>query len=91
MVRASLGFCGAFFPSWGTYSRAAVVHDYVVHLINNGHPHALVTTRKQADDLFMEAMKVCRTGWFARHCLYLGVRWGAYFGIRKNVVDLVNT
>jgi hypothetical protein len=79
------------FPSWGTYSRAAVVHDFVVHLINTGQPHPLALTRAAADKLFMEAMKVCQTGWFTRHCLYLGVRWGAYFGIRKNIVDVVNT
>lgn len=83
-------FLWMIFPCWGTYSRAAVIHDYSVHLINTGHPHRLVATRYDADRLFLEAMEVCGTNWFTRHCLYLGVRWGAYFGIRKNIVDVVN-
>lgn len=81
----------ALFPSWGTYSRAAVVHDMLCHDLNRGTPHALAPTRKDADTIFLEAMKVCGTNWFTRTVLYVGVRIGSLKLLgRTNIVDRVN-
>lgn len=48
------------FPSWGRYSRAAVIHDYLGHLlVNERQPHAEGRTQAQIDAIFYEAMEVC--------------------------------
>lgn len=39
----------ALLPVWGRYSRAAVVHDYLCVLINQGAPHDLAPDRRRAD------------------------------------------
>lgn len=80
----------AMFPAWGSYSRAAVIHDLLCHLINLGTPHPEAPTRKTADLIFLEAMKVCGTGFFTRTILYLGARFGGHLP-GKNIVDIVNT
>jgi hypothetical protein len=61
-------------PSWGTYSRAAVVHDYLCRLLNEGTPHALAPTRRHADAVFYEAMTVCGTGLVMRWVMWAAVR-----------------
>lgn len=82
-------FLWTLFPAWGSYSRAAVVHDLLCHLLHKGTPHAEAPTRKHADDIFMEAMKVCGTGFFTRNILYWGVRFGARLP-GKNIVEDYN-
>lgn len=82
-------FMWGLFPAWGSYSRAAVVHDLLCHLIHAGTPHAEAPTRLQADRVFMEAMKVCGTNWFTRWVLYAGVRIGARLP-GKNIVEDFN-
>ena len=84
-------FLWSVFPCWGSYSRASVVHDYLVYRINKGNAHPLAPTRVDADRIFLQAMEVCCTRWLPRHILYFGVRLGAYFSLRKNVVDEVNS
>jgi hypothetical protein len=81
----------AMFPAWGSYSRAAVIHDLLCHQINIGLPHPEAKTRKEADAIFMEAMIVCGTGWFTRRILFLGARFGGIAPGRKNIVDIVNS
>lgn len=48
--------------------RAAVVHDYLYS--------TAVYTRKQADDVLMEAMTISGIPWAKRQAIYLGVRVG---------------
>ena len=69
-----------FLPSWGRYSRAAVLHDFLCTLLLRGKPHRLVPSRYQADQIFLEAMRVCDVNWLERIALYLGARIGGYFG-----------
>lgn len=64
-------------PAWGTYSRAAVIHDYLCRLIDDGHPHPLAFDRKTADGIFYEAMVVCGTGATMRWMMWAAVRFYA--------------
>jgi hypothetical protein len=58
-------------PTWGSYGNAAVIHDF---LYQNG-----LRTRKEADDIFLEAMGVLGTSWLTRHIMYWAVRIFGYF------------
>lgn len=66
---------GAYWIAGGKASKAAVIHDY---LYRNK-----ICTRKQADDVFYEAMKVSGQAWWRRSLMWAGVRlfgWTAYKG-----------
>lgn len=64
----------AILPSWGTYSRAAVVHDYLLVCLKQGTPHVEAMRRKDADRIFLEAMAVCGTSRIVRYPMYWAVR-----------------
>ena len=57
-------------PPVGRYDRAAVVHDFLYR--NNG------VTRKQADDVLLEAMEVLGVRATQRWVIYAGVRLGGW-------------
>lgn len=61
-------------PAWGKYSRAAVVHDYLCRRIEEGTPHSTSPTRKEADDIFFEAMTDCEVSLFVKRVMYTAVR-----------------
>jgi hypothetical protein len=61
-------------PAWGRYSRAAVIHDYLCTCINARDPHPLAPTRKVADGIFREAMKVCGVSALLRFVMWVAVR-----------------
>lgn len=67
-------FLWGFLPSWGKYSRAAVVHDYLYERLRTGLPHEYARERKDADAIFLEAMAVCEVSWPTRHLMWLAVR-----------------
>ncbi len=50
----------------GKYGKAAVLHDYLCEY------H--ITTRKRADQIFLEAMKLLGVNWLRRKIMYMGVR-----------------
>lgn len=77
------------FPAWGSYSRAAVVHDLLCHLIHAGVPHPEAPTRYDADRIFLEAMTICGTGPIARRIMYWAVRFGSILPT-KNIVERYN-
>lgn len=52
---------------YGRWGKAAVVHDYL-YFINKEY------TRKQADDIFKEAMGVLRVNWLVKGIMYQVVR-----------------
>ena len=57
------------FPPTGSYAKAAVFHDW---LYREGK-----ISRKQADELFLDAMECLGVPWITRYSLYWGVRiWG---------------
>ena len=71
----------SFLPSWGKYGKAAVIHDclYSTHY----------RTRKEADDIFYEAMLVSGTKPWKAKIMYWAVRlfgWVAWRGNRKKIV-----
>jgi len=70
-------FLWAFLPTWGSYSRAAVIHDYLLWRIARGDPHPEAPTRAEADRVFDEAVCVCGTPRPVRWFLSVGVRLGS--------------
>lgn len=64
---------------YGKWGKAAVVHDYL-YFINKEY------TRKQADDVFKEAMGVLGVNWLVKGIIYNATRWfggGAWKKHRK--------
>lgn len=53
-------------PPDGTYTQAAVVHDYLYY--------AQIFTRKKSDYVFLEAMGVLGVSWWKRRVMYTAVR-----------------
>jgi len=59
-------FVWSFIPPWGRYSKAAVIHDYIYQ--------TKIRTRKEADDIFLEAMLVLGVPAWKAKLMYWGVR-----------------
>src|SRR4029077_2230144 len=81
-------FLWAILPVWASWSRAGVVHDYLCCMIALGRPHAQAPTRRDADHIFLEAMKAAEVGLFSRTILYLGVRIGTIFNVKTTMVTV---
>ena len=56
----------ALFPPHGRYAKAAIVHDYL-------YDNAL-RTKKEADQIFLDGMRVLGVPWCRREIMYLAVR-----------------
>ncbi len=54
-------------PKWGKYGNAAVIHDYLYY--------DQKLTRKEADDVLLEAMGVLEVPQWQRCSIYRAVRW----------------
>jgi hypothetical protein len=80
-------------PSWGSYSRAAVIHDYLCYRIGDKRPHPEGLDRKMADDVFLEAMRVCGTAPPVRFVMHSAVRLAdiAETLIRHKSVNIVSS
>lgn len=61
----------SFFPPDGIYLEAAVLHDYLY-----SKQCALDICRKQADKLFLKAMRLLKVTAWKRYMIYYGVRLG---------------
>ena len=55
------------FPRWGKYGNGAVIHDYLYW--DRGR------SKRESDDIFLEAMIVLKVGWFTRTMLHQVLRW----------------
>ena len=66
--RCAWGIIG---PGTGRAFRAGLLHDF---LYSKSSDHTFRTTRKQADDLFLEAMWRLDIPWAKRRAMYLAVR-----------------
>ena len=53
------------FPRWGRYGNAAIIHDFLYW------EHS--RSKKQSDEIFLEAMIVLDVGWFTRTALHQAV------------------
>ena len=64
-------------PAAGKHSKPAVVHDvcYLRGYIDTDQARKFIS-RKDADDIFKEAMQVAGVNWFSRSIIYAGVRVG---------------
>lgn len=58
-------------PTWGSYSRAAVIHDVLCVALGKGAPHPLAPTWKSAALLFREMMIAEGTGVALRTTMFL--------------------
>ena len=63
-------FLWPIFPPFGVYSRAAVIHDY---LLDNGHHRFL------ADAIFRECMNILGVPWYKRIPMFYAVRFYSLF------------
>lgn len=72
-------------PPWDNYSQSAALHDYLVEYgVMYDRGEIVTCTRKQADHIFREAMKVAGVKAWPRQAMYWAVRlWGKY-GKRPN-------
>ncbi len=72
-------------PKLGKYNAAAVVHDRLYKqgeytVLSPGVSYPCDITRKKADDVFNEAMKICGVSPWRRRLIYCGVRVGGWKG-----------
>lgn len=63
------------FTGHGKSREPAVVHDWLYHQLHR--------PRKEADQVFREALKVAGMGWLARQTMYLAVRSGGWPAYRR--------
>lgn len=67
-------------PPWGKYGKAAVIHDYMYtehkrsSFSADGVESFVQLERKQADDIFLQAMTVLGVNWITRNAMYYAVR-----------------
>lgn len=66
-------------PTWGRYSRAAVIHDFLCRAVAEGKPHPQAPDRKTADAIFYEAMAVCGVNGAVRLTMWAAVRAAGMF------------
>jgi len=52
---------------WGKYGKATIIHDCI-------YQHHHIYDRKQADDIFLEAMTVLKVKNWKKYIMYLAVR-----------------
>ena len=69
-------FIWSFIPAWGRYGKAAVVHDYLYQ--------TQTRTRKEADDIFREAMIVLKVNPVRVFLMYWGVRLFGWLAWRSD-------
>lgn len=72
-------FVWPFIPPWGCYSKAAVIHDFLYRERKR--------TRKEADEIFLEAMAVLKVPAWQRYLMFWGVRGFAWLAWRKKGVS----
>lgn len=63
-----------------TADRPSVVHDWLYRDIE----HTEDVTRREADQVFYEAMGVVGYGWWYRHSMYYGLRAGGWGSWKEN-------
>lgn len=67
-------------PPWGVYGQSAVLHDILCEtktLFKEEIPYEI--SRKEADEIFRDAMKHAGVPWYIRYPMFWGVRaWGMF-------------
>jgi len=62
------------FKPYGRHNRAAIIHDYLYKLRGKLPGVDYNFSRKNADDIFLDIMKVDGVSWVFRNTMYLAVR-----------------
>lgn len=62
-------------PSVGQFNGAAVIHDFLCE--------SKQVSRKKADQIFLEAMKVLGVSWWKRRTMFTGVRFYSLITFKK--------
>jgi len=63
-----------FIPTYGKYTKAAILHDYLCDLAK-----ADKFSRRDADGVFRQAMRILDVAFLRRWIMWAAVRWGALF------------
>jgi len=63
-----------FIPSYGKYTKAAILHDHLCDLATQGQ-----FNRRDADGIFRQAMRVLGVAFLRRWIMWAAVRWNALF------------
>ena len=63
------------FTGHGKSRQAACIHDWLYHNFHH--------TRKEADQIFLEALKTSGMNWFGRRAMYRAVRLGGWMHYRS--------
>ena len=61
-----------FIPSYGLYTKAAILHDVLCRLADEGR-----FSRRDADGIFQQAMRILGVAFLRRWVMWVAVRWGA--------------
>lgn len=61
-----------FIPSYGLYTKAAILHDVLCRLADEGK-----FNRRDADGIFRQAMRILGVAFLRRWVMWVAVRWGA--------------
>lgn len=69
-------------PFTGRYRNAAFLHDYLYY--------TQMYSRKKADRIFLEAMKILRVFWLRRRAMWLAVRIGGYWPWNKRRDEILD-
>jgi len=70
-----------FFPKWGKYGNAAVIHDYLYWVQESKYP------KKKADEIFLEGMFVLNVKKCTAKILYWSVKYFACLAWKGNKKD----
>jgi Protein of unknown function (DUF1353) len=62
-----------FIPTYGAYTKAAILHDYLCRLAREGS-----FNRRDADGIFRQAMRSLGVPFIRRWVMWAAVRWGAF-------------
>jgi len=76
-------FVRLFLAVWGTYGRAACLHDYGYSLLRAGFPHPNMPSRKACDDEFHRAMIACGTRPLLALLMWAAVRLCGWMYFRR--------
>ena len=71
-------FLHPILPKVGTHGKAAVLHDWLYHLVRKGELRRVV-----ADAMFLEAMQTLKVPIWKNRLLYYGVRLGGWASVKK--------
>ena len=65
---------------WGKYAKSAVIHDYLYR--------TQTTTRKEADKIFLDGMKILGVSWWRRGTMFNCVRLAGFIPWRNRRREL---